>query len=157
MNGETLKLQNNIDKVTKVKDIGIYVFKNGLLKEINYYTQQEEKTNPFTTQTILEAPRDEKGKAKFLNKIEFTQDITPIMDSFENEECIISSSSQHDATNYMPWKAFRHHTNDSYGLLTVNAVPTGWLKIQSKNQQPKVVAFAITTRNVLDKNNMCSL
>lgn len=152
VNSHKLKLQNNVDRITKVGDIGIYVFEDGLAKEINYFTQKEEKTNTLATQTIIDAPRNSQGKADFIKKIEFTDDIMPVMDSFENEVCIVSSSSQHDAVNYMAWKAFRHHTNDAFGWLTVNGVTNGWLKIEFKNIRPKVMAFSIKSRNSADAN-----
>ncbi len=152
INSPSLRLQNNVDRLTKAGDIGIYLFEKGKVKEVNYFTSKEEKTNTLPTQTIIDAPRDNNGKSNFLNKIEFSQDIMPVMEAFENEICIVSSSSQYDATNYMPWKAFRHHVNDTQGWLTVNGVKTGWLKIEFKNIQPKVTAFSITSRNTADAN-----
>lgn len=104
------------------------------------------------TQTIIDAPRNENGKADFLKKVEFTNDIMPVLTAFEDENCIVSSSSQYDATNYMAWKAFRHHTNDTQGWLTVNGTSTGWLKIEFKNHYPKITAFSITSRNSTDSN-----
>lgn len=152
INSTKLRLQNNVDRITKVGDIGIYQFENGIVKEVNYFTSREEKTNTLPTQTIIDAPRDNDGKADFLQKVQFSDDIMPIMTSFEDENCVISSSSQHDATNYMPWKAFRHHTNDAYGWLTVNGVTTGWIKVEFKNNYPKITAFSINARNSSDAN-----
>lgn len=153
INSPELRLQNNVDRMTKAGDIGIYLFENGKVKEVNYFTSKEEKTNTLPTQTIIDAPRDKNGKSDFLNKIEFSEDIMPVMESFENEICIISSSSQLDAVNYMPWKVFRHHVNDTQGWLTINGVTTGWLKVEFKNIQPKITAFSITSRNSADANN----
>ena len=153
VNNTKLKLQNNVDRITKIGDVGIYLFCNGFVKEINYFTSKEESTNSLPTQTIIDAPRNINGKADFLSKIEFTEDIMPIMESLENDICKISASSQHDATNYMPWKAFRHHTNDTQGWLTVNGVNTGWLKVEFKNETPKITAFSITARNSADANS----
>lgn len=153
INSPELRLQNNVDRVTKVGDVGIYAFENGLVKEINYFTSKEEKTNTLPTQTIIDAPRDENGKADFLSSIKFSENIMPVMESLENEICVISASSQHDATNYMPWKAFRHHNNDTQGWLTVNGVNTGWLKVEFKNNYPKISAFSITSRNSADANS----
>ena len=153
INSPELRLQNNVDRVTKVGDIGIYAFENGLVKEINYFTSKEEKTNTLPTQTIIDAPRDKNGKADFLSSIKFSENIMPVMESLENEICVISASSQHDATNYMPWKAFRHHNNDTQGWLTVNGVNTGWLKVEFKNNYPKISAFSITSRNSADANS----
>ena len=147
-----LRLQNNVDRITKNGDIGIYLFENEIIKEVSYFTAKEEYTNSYPTQTILNAPKNKYGKADFIEKIKLTDDIMPIMDSFENETCVISSSSQYDAINYMPWKAFRHHNNDAYGWLTINGVTTGWLKIEFKNITPKVKAFSITSRNSADAN-----
>ena len=152
INSTKLRLQNNVDRITKVGDIGIYQFENGIVKEVNYFTSREEKTNTLPTQTIIDAPRDNDGKADFLQKVQFSDDIMPIMTSFEDENCVISSSSQHDATNYMPWKAFRHHTNDAYGWLTINGVTTGWIKVEFKNNYPKITAFSINARNSSDAN-----
>lgn len=152
VNSAELKLQNNVDRVTKAGDIGIYVFENEKVKEINYFTSKEELTNSFPTQTILDAPRNIDGKADFLEKIEFSENIMPIMESNENDVCIISASSQYDTVNYPSWKAFRHHTNDIGGWLTINGVNTGWLKIHFKNNSPKVSAFSINARNVADAN-----
>lgn len=152
VNSSKLKLQNNVDRITKVGDVGIYLFENDCVKEINFFTSKEEKTNSLPTQTIIDAPRDENGRADFLKKVEFTEDIMPLMEGLENEVCVISASSQHDATNYMPWKAFRHHTNDIQGWITINGVVTGWLKIEFKNIRPKVTAFSITSRNSVDAN-----
>lgn len=153
INSPELRLQNNVDRVTKVGDIGIYAFENNIVKEVNYFTSKEEDTNVLPTQTIIDAPRDKDGKADFLNSIKFSENIMPLMESFENEICVISASSQHDATNYMPWKAFRHHTNDVQGWLTVNGVNTGWLKVEFKNNYPNISAFSITARNVADANS----
>jgi hypothetical protein len=152
VNSLKLKLQNNVDRNTKVGDVGIYIFENGVVKEINYFTSKEEKTNTFSPQTIIDAPRDNNGKSNFLEKVEFSEDIMPVMTGFEDETCIISSSSQYDATNYMAWKAFRHHTNDVYGWLTVNGVNNGWLKVEFRNNYPKITAFAINARNSSDAN-----
>lgn len=147
-----LRLQNNTDRITKKGDIGIYLFSNGIVTEANYFTAKEESTNSYPTQTILSAPRNSSGKADFIKKIQLTDDIMPVMDSFENDICVVSSSSQYDAVNYMPWKAFRHHTNDAFGWLTVNGTTTGWLKIEFKNLTPKIKAFCITARNSADAN-----
>lgn len=147
-----LRLQNNTDRVAKKGDIGIYLFENNSVKEVNYFTAKEESTNAYPTQTIMNAPKNEFGKTDFIKKIEFTENIMPIMESFENDICVISSSSQHDAVNYMPWKAFRHHTNDAFGWLTVNGTTTGWLKIEFKNLTPKIKAFCINSRNSADAN-----
>ena len=151
-NSPNLRLQNNVDRVTKPNDIGTYLFEDGLIKEINYFTSVEEKTNTLPTQTIIDAPKDENGKSDFLRKVEFSDDIMPILEDFENDDCLISSSSQYDAINYMAWKAFRHHTNDAYGWLTITGVSNGWLKIEFKNRTPKVTAFAINARNAADIN-----
>lgn len=151
-NSPNLRLQNNVDRVTKPNDIGAYLFEDGLIKEINYFTSVEEKTNTLPTQTIIDAPKDENGKSDFLRKVEFSDDIMPILEDFENDDCLVSSSSQYDATNYMAWKAFRHHTNDAYGWLTITGVSNGWLKIEFKNRTPKVTAFAINARNAADIN-----
>ena len=35
-----LRLQNNVDRVTKPNDIGAYLFEDGLIKEINYFIFQ---------------------------------------------------------------------------------------------------------------------
>lgn len=153
INSPELRLQNNVDRVTKVGDVGIYAFENGLVKEVNYFTSKEEKTNTLPTQTIIDAPRDKNGKADFLSSIKFSENIMPVMESLENEICVISASSQHDTTNYMPWKAFRHHNNDTQGWLTVNGVNTGWLKVEFKNNYPKISAFSITSRNSADANS----
>lgn len=152
VNSSKLMLQNNVDRITKVGDIGIYLFADGIAKEVNYFTQREEKTNTLPTQTIIDAPYDENGKSNFLKKVEFSEDIMPIMESFEDENCVISSSSQYDATNYMPWKAFRHHTNDAHGWLSINGVPNGWIKVEFKNKYPKITAFSINSRNTTDAN-----
>lgn len=151
-NSPDLKLQNNIDRITKVGDIGLYLFENGIVKEVNYFTSIEEKTNNLPTQTIIDAPKDENGKSDFLRKVEFSEDIMSTLTDFEDEDCLVSSSSQFDAINYMAWKAFRHHTNDTYGWLTVTGVPNGWLKIEFKNRTPKVTAFSINARNAADVN-----
>lgn len=151
-NSPNLRLQNNVDRVTKPNDIGTYLFEDGLIKEVNYFTSVEEKTNTLPTQTIIDAPKDENGKSDFLRKVEFSEDIMPILEDFENDDCLVSSSSQYDATNYMAWKAFRHHTNDAYGWLTITGVSNGWLKIEFKNRTPKVTAFAINARNAADIN-----
>ncbi len=151
-NSPNLRLQNNVDRVTKPSDIGLYVFEDGLVKEVNYFTAVEEKTNTLTTQTIIDAPKDENGKSDFLRKVEFSENIMPILADFENDDCLVSSSSQHDATNYMAWKAFRHHTNDAYGWLSVAGVPNGWLKIEFKNRTPVITAFSINARNAADIN-----
>lgn len=151
-NSPNLRLQNNVDRVTKPSDIGLYVFEDGLVKEVNYFTSVEEKTNTLPTQTIIDAPKDENGKSDFLRKVEFSEDIMPKLEAFENDDCLVSSSSQHDATNYMAWKAFRHHTNDAYGWLSIAGVPNGWLKIEFKNRTPKVTAFSINARNAADIN-----
>ena len=151
-NSPNLRLQNNVDRVTKPNDIGAYLFEDGLIKEINYFTSVEEKTNTLPTQTIIDAPKDENGKSDFLRKVEFSDDIMPILEDFENDDCLVSSSSQYDAVSYMAWKAFRHHTNDTQGWLTVTGVPNGWLKIEFKNRTPKVTAFAINARNAADIN-----
>lgn len=152
INSPGLRLQNNVDRITKVGDIGIYAFEDGLVKEVNYFTSKEEKTNTLPTQTIIDAPRNNDGKADFLSKVEFSENIMPLMESFENDICIISASSQHDAISYMPWKAFRHHTNDAQGWLTIDGVNTGWLKVEFRNNYPKISAFSITSRNTTDAN-----
>lgn len=152
INSPELRLQNNVDRVTKAGDIGIYALENGFAKEVNYFTSKEENTNVLPTQTIIDAPRNKDGKADFLSSIKFSENIMPLMEAFENEICVISASSQHDATNYMPWKAFRHHTNDAQGWLTVNGVNTGWLKVEFRNNYPKISAFSITSRNSADAN-----
>lgn len=152
VNSNKLKLQNNVDRITKTGDVGIYLFNNDSVKEINYFTSIEEKTNSLPTQTIIDAPKNELGRSDFIKKVEFTDNIMPLMEAFENEECVISSSSQYDATNYMPWKAFRHHNNDSQGWLTVNGNTTGWLKVEFRNIRPKITAFSITSRNANDAN-----
>ncbi len=108
-NSPNLRLQNNVDRVTKPSDIGLYVFEDGLVKEVNYFTAVEEKTNSLPTQTIIDAPKDENGKSDFLRKVEFSENIMPILTDFEDDDCLVSSSSQYDAINYMAWKAFRHH------------------------------------------------
>lgn len=155
INNTKLKLQNNVDRITKVGDVGIYAFEEGVVKELNYFTSKEEKTNTLPTQTIIDAPRNKNGKSDFLRKVEFSQNIMPILSTFEDELCIVSSSSQHDATNYMAWKAFRHHTNDTQGWLTVNGTPTGWLKIEFRNTRPKITAFSINARNSADAASHC--
>ena len=152
VNSNKLMLQNNVDKITKTGDVGIYLFSNDSVKEINYFTSIEEKTNSLPTQTIIDAPKNELGRSDFIKKVEFTKNIMPLMEAFENDECIISSSSQYDATNYMPWKAFRHHNNDSQGWLTANGNTTGWLKVEFRNKKPKITAFSITSRNTTDAN-----
>lgn len=151
-NSPNLRLQNNIDRVTKPSDIGIYLFENGIVKEVNYFPFIEEKTNSLPTQTIIDSPKDENGNSDFLRKVEFSENIMPILADFEDEDCLVSSSSQSDATNYMAWKAFRHHTNDAYGWLTIAGVPNGWLKIEFKSRTPKVTAFSINARNLADVN-----
>lgn len=155
INNTKLKLQNNVDRITKAGDVGIYSFDSGIVKEVNYFTSKEEKTNNLPTQTIIDAPRNKNGKADFIKKVEFSKDIMPIMTAFEDETCIVSSSSQHDAANYIAWKAFRHHTNDAQGWLTVNGTPTGWLKIEFRNTRPKVTAFSIRARNSSDAPTHC--
>lgn len=152
INSPELRLQNNVDRITKVGDIGIYLFEDGKVKEVNYFTSKEDKTNTLPTQTIIDAPRDINGKGDFLSKIEFSEDIMPVMENFENDICVISASSQYDAVNYMPWKAFRHQTNDAQGWLTINGVTTGWLKVEFKDNPSKITAFSITSRNVADAN-----
>ena len=152
ISSNNLRLQNNTDRMTKSGDIGIYLFENGTVKEVNYFTAKEESTNSYPTQTILNAPKNQFGKADFIKKIEFTEDIMPVMDTYENEICVVSSSSEYDTKSYMAWKAFRHHTNDANGWLTINGVTTGWLKVEFKNLTPKVKAFAITSRNSADAN-----
>lgn len=152
VNSNKLMLQNNVDKITKTGDVGIYLFSNDSVKEINYFTSIEEKTNSLPTQTIIDAPKNELGRSDFIKKVEFTENIIPLMEAFENDECVISSSSQYDATNYMPWKAFRHHNNDSQGWLTANGNTTGWLKVEFRNKKPKITAFSITSRNTTDAN-----
>lgn len=151
-NNSKIKLQNNVDRVTKKGDIGIYNIANGVVLEVNYFTSKEEKTNTLATQMIVNAPRGANGKADFIKKVEFSENIMPIMSALEDETCIISASSQHDATNYLPWKAFRHHTNDAYGWLTINGVTNGWLKVEFKNNYPQITAFSITARNSADAN-----
>ena len=64
INSTKLRLQNNVDRITKVGDIGIYQFENGIVKEVNYFTSREEKTNTLPTQTIIDTPRDNDGKAE---------------------------------------------------------------------------------------------
>lgn len=152
VNSTNLRLQNNTDRVTRKGDIGIYLFEEDAVKEVNYFTHREESTNAYPVQTILDAPRDKNGKADFIQKIQLTDNIIPVMDSFENDLCAVSSSSQYDSVNYMAWKAFRHHNNDSYGWLTADGITTGWLKIEFKNTSPKVKAFSITSRNYSDAN-----
>ena len=148
-NNNYLKLQNNVDKITKAGDVGIYRFDNEFVKEVNYFTSKEEKTNTLTTQTIIDAPLNEKGRASFLKKAEFTKDIMPIMTSLESDDCIISASSQYNG-DYVPWKAFRHHTNDPYGWLTIEGVKTGWIKVCFRNKKPKITLFSINSRNSSD-------
>lgn len=150
INNPKLKLQNNVDRITKACDIGIYLFREGIVKEVNFFTSKEEKTNTLPAQTIIDCPKDKTGKSNFIKKIEFSKDIMPVMEDFENEVCIVSSSSQHDAVSFMPWKAFRHHTNDVGGWLTVEGVTTGWLKIEFRTSNPKLSAFSITARNATD-------
>lgn len=151
VNSNKLKLQNNVDRITKTGDIGIYLFENGVVKEVNYFTSKEEKTNSLPTQTIIDAPKDKNGRSDFLKKVEFSKNIIPAMDSYENEDCIISSSSYYDG-NYVPWRAFRHHNNDGYCWLTTNGITTGWLKVEFRNKEPKVAGFSITSRNSSDAN-----
>ena len=43
-NDKKHRLKNNVDRITKVGDIGIYQFENGIVKEVNYFTSREEKT-----------------------------------------------------------------------------------------------------------------
>ena len=53
-----LRLQNNVDRITKNGDIGIYLFENEIIKEVSYFTAKEEYTNSYPTQTILNAPKN---------------------------------------------------------------------------------------------------
>lgn len=147
-----LKLQNNVDRICKSGDIGIYLFENQSVKEVSYFTAKEVHTNSFKPQTILNAPKDENGKSDFIKSIKLTKDIMPIMTDFEHEFCKVSSSSQYDAVSYMPWKAFRHHTSDALGWLTLNGVNTGWIKVDFKENTPKIMAFSINARNTTDAN-----
>jgi len=149
INGNALKLQNNVDRITKIGDCGIYLIEGGVTKELNYFSAKEIHTNSFKPQTILDAPKDENGRADFIKKIELTQDYMPIMADYQNDICVISSSSYYDGS-YLPWKAFRHHTNDAYGWLSQSGVPTGWLKVEFRNLTPKFKAFSINARNSSD-------
>ncbi len=148
-NSNILKLQSNTDRLTQSGDTGFYLFENDVVTEINYFSAKEDKTNSFKTQTILNCPKNEKGKPDFIKKIEFSLDIVPAMASAENEDCIITSSSAYDA-NYLPWKVFRNHNADVYSWLTQSGVPTGWLKITFKKTTPKVAAISINSRNATD-------
>lgn len=152
VSSSTLRLQNNVDRICKNGDIGIYLFENGSVKEVNYFTAKEVHTNSFKAQTILNAPKDSSGRSDFIKNITLTPDIMPIMTDYENEFCKISASSIYDTTNYIPWKAFRHHTNDIYGWLSANGVNTGWVKVDFKDNSPKIMAFAINARNTTDAN-----
>lgn len=152
INNDYLKLQNNVDRITKPGDCGIYVFQEGKTKEINYFSAKEVHTNSFQPQAILNCPKNTHGRADFIKKVEFSENTIPIMSAAESEECVISGSSQYDATNYMPWKAFRGHANDTQGWLTVAGMTTGWCKVEFKNIAPKIVAFSITSRNSADAN-----
>jgi hypothetical protein len=154
INSTNIQLQSNVNKICKKGDCGIYYIENGIAKEINFYTAQEIHTNSFQSQTILNAPKDEKGRTNFINKIELADNYMPIMTDFQNEICAISSSSYYDG-NYVPWHAFRHHTNDAFGWLTQNGVNTGWLKIEFKNATPKFKAFCINARNSDDAYTHC--
>ena len=52
-NSPNLRLQNNVDRVTKPNDIGAYLFEDGLIKEINYFTSVEEKTNTLPIEEFV--------------------------------------------------------------------------------------------------------
>lgn len=146
---DRLQLQSNVDRLCLSGDVGIYSFNNGKVKEVNYFTAKEVRTNSFMSQTILNCPKDIKGKADFIDKIEFTKNIVPIMAAAEDEFCKITSSSNYDA-NYLPFRAFRGNTNDAFGWLTQNGINTGWLKVEFKTTTPKIVGFSINSRNTTD-------
>ena len=154
VNSNNLQLQSNVDRICKIGDCGIYHIENGIVKEINYFSAKENHTNSFQTQTILDCPKNEKGRADFIRKIELDANYMPIMTDFQNDICVISSSSYYDG-NYVPWRVFRHHTNDAFGWLTQNGVNTGWLKIEFRNTTPKFKAFCINARNSADAYTHC--
>ena len=62
INSTNIQLQSNVNKICKKGDCGIYYIENGIAKEINFYTAKEINTNSFQSQTILNAPKDEKGQ-----------------------------------------------------------------------------------------------
>lgn len=105
-------------------------------------------------QTILDCPKDENGRTDFIKNIEFDKNYMPIMEANENDDCVITCSSIHRAT-YNPWYAFRHHTKDAYGWVTLNGVATGWLKIEFRKESPKFKAFCINARNSTDAATHC--
>lgn len=144
-------LQNNVNRICSSGDYGIYYIENGVAKEINYFCAKEDQTNSYMPQTILHAPKDELGKADFLECIELGDSYIPVKSDYEDEDTIVSASSYFDAY-YLPWKAFRGHTSDIYGWLTVASATTGWLKIEFLKESPEFKVFAITARNVSTAN-----
>ncbi len=153
-NNNSIKLQNNVDRITKSGDCGIYLIENGVATELNYFSAKEIHTNSFMPQTILDCPKNKNGRADFIRNIEFDKNYMPIMEADESDDCAITCSSIHSAT-YNPWYAFRHHTNDAYGWLTLNGVATGWLKIEFRKARPKFKAFCINARNSADASTHC--
>lgn len=148
-NSEQLLLQNNADRLTLSGDIGIYAFDNDKVREISYFGAKEERTNSFKSQTILNCPKNASGRADFLRKIEFTANIVPALTSAVHEQCVVTASSYYDG-NYLPWKCYRGYNSDPYGWITTNGIITGWTKLEFKTRAPKIVAFAITSRNATD-------
>jgi len=148
-NSEQLLLQNNADRLTLSGDIGIYAFNSDKVREISYFGAKEDRTNSFKAQTILNCPKNSLGRADFLRKIEFSANIVPAMTSAVHEQCVVTASSYYDG-NYLPWKCYRGYNTDAYNWITTNGIVTGWTKLEFKTRSPKIVAFAITSRNAAD-------
>lgn len=149
-NSVHLQLQDGLDRITTIGDVGIYQFENSTcIKEINYFTSRSEKTNSFKSQSILKCPLNIDGKADFTRKIELSPNIVPIMTDNTCETCVISSSSILDATT-PAWRAFRGNNNDDKCWCSQTGVPTGWLKIQFLDGPKCPKAFSIRARNIAD-------
>ncbi len=145
-----LSLQNSSNRATTAGDTGIYEFKDGKVREIAYFPKYTEKTNNFKSATVLNCPVDAQGYADFIEKIQFSQDIIPIMTSNTHTDCTISASSEYNAS-YQAYNACNDNNLNTLSWLTPAGMPSGWLKINF-TEPKKASALSITSRNNTDAN-----
>lgn len=152
-NSNNLQLQDGVDRITSIGDVGIYEISENSAKEISYFSSRSEKTNYFKSQTILSCPVNVMGRPEFVKKHELSLNVIPAMTSNLSTDCEISASTVLDA-NTLAFKAVRGNNLDANCWMTLGGNLVGWLKIKFLKKIVKATAFAITARNTADTTTM---
>lgn len=151
-NSPNLILQDASSRTTNDGDVGIYEFSGNIAREISYFSFYSNKSNSFKSATVLNCPKNSQGVADFIKKTELSPDVIPLMSSNTHDECVISASSQADATQ-VPWRACDNSNINTTCWHTLAGMPTGWLKLDFTNPK-QVCSLAITSRNHTDANTI---